>query len=247
MKAWSMFVHSLRLVINNIDVALRVSLVLYSVQVISQVYTHAVDDGSVIGGPDGMPVPDISAGEGLIMLVLGIAGLLASLWIAVAWHRYVLLGEVPEGWLPAWPGAAIPGYLWRSVLLGLVVALAAVPVGAVVSLILPPVLMLAVTVGVASFVFFRLSPILPAIALGQSLSFGEAWRATAGEAGTIVGLAGLMILGSLALQVPTMLSGDPNSMLSLIYSVVVGWFATMIGVSLLTTVYGHCVEGRGID
>ena len=57
----------------------------------------------------------------------------------------------------------------------------------------------------------------------------------------------LMILGSLALQIPTMLSGDPNSLLSLVYSIVVGWFATMIGISLLTTVYGHCVEGRGVD
>ncbi|WP_323763808.1 hypothetical protein [Marinovum sp.] len=247
MKAWSMFVHSLRLVINNIDVALRVSLVLYSVQVASQVFAYAVDDGSVVDGPTGLPGADISAGEGFVMFLLGLAALLASLWIAVAWHRYVLLGEVPAGWLPKWPGAAIPGYLWRSVLLGLSVALVAVPVGAVGALILPPVLMLALTVGVASFVFFRLSPILPAIALGTSLSFGEAWQATRGEAGTIAGLAGLMILGSLALQVPTMLSGDPNSLLSLVYSVVVGWFATMIGISLLTTVYGTCVEGRGID
>ncbi|MDD9738243.1 MULTISPECIES: hypothetical protein [Marinovum] len=247
MKAWSMFVHSLRLVINNLDVALRVSLVLYSVQAISQIYTFSANSGEMVQGPDGIPYPDISAGEGFVMLLLGIAALLASLWIAVAWHRYVLLGEEPAGWLPNWPGAAIPGYLWRSVLLGLVVALAAVPVGAISAVILPPVLMLAVTVGVASFVFFRLSPILPAIALGNSLGFREAWEATRGEAGTIVGLAGLMILGSLALQIPTMLSGDPNSPLSLVYSIVVGWFATMIGISLLTTVYGHCVEGRGVD
>lgn len=49
------------------------------------------------------------------------------------------------------------------------------------------------------------------------------------------------------LQVPTILSGDPGSLVSLVYALVVGWFATMIGISLLTTVYGHCVEGRGID
>lgn len=247
MKAWSMFVHSLRLVINNIDVALRVSLVLYSVQVASQVFAYAVDDGTLVEGPGGLPGPDISAGEGLVMFLLGLAALMASLWIAVAWHRFVLLGEMPEGWLPRWPGAAIPGYLWRSVLIGLAVALAALPVGAVAAVFLPPMLMLAVTVGVASYVFFRLSPILPAIALGEALSFRAAWQATGDAAGTMAGLAGLMILGSLALQVPTLLSGDPNSLLSLVYSVVVGWFATMIGISLLTTVYGYCVEGRGID
>lgn len=153
----------------------------------------------------------------------------------------------PAGWLPPWPGPAVSGYLWRSVLLGLTVGLAAVPVAVLSAVLLPPVAMLALTVGVASFIFFRLSPILPAIALGKPLGFRAAWQATAGAAGTIAGLAGLMILGSLALQIPTMLSGDPNSLLSLVYSVVVGWFAMMIGITLLTTVYGHCVEGRGLE
>lgn len=197
--------------------------------------------------PQGLPGPVISGGAALVMLLLGIAAVLASLWIAVAWHRYVLLGEAPAGWLPPWPGPAVSGYLWRSVLLGLTVGLAAVPVAVLSAVLLPPVAMLALTVGVASFIFFRLSPILPAIALGKPLGFRAAWQATAGAAGTIAGLAGLMILGSLALQIPTMLSGDPNSLLSLVYSVVVGWFAMMIGITLLTTVYGHCVEGRGLE
>lgn len=247
MKAWSMFTHSVRLVLNNLDVALRVSLVLYAVQVISQVYSYSASSGEMVEGPEGIMYPVYTAGEGFMMFVLGIAALCASLWIAVAWHRYVLQGEVPAGWLPAWPGGAILGYLWRSILVGLAVAVVLVPVALVLGLVLPPILMLAVAVGVGAYVFFRLSPVLPSAALGGDMSFRDAWSSTSEESGTLLGLAGLMILASLILQVPTLLSGDPSSVISLIYGIVVGWLATMIGISLLTTVYGHCVEGRGID
>ena len=194
MKAWSMFVHSLRLVINNLDVALRVSLVLYSVQAISQIYTFSANSGEMVQGPDGIPYPDISAGEGFVMLLLGIAALLASLWIAVAWHRYVLLGEEPAGWLPNWPGAAIPGYLWRSVLLGLVVALAAVPVGAISAVILPPVLYLLFNLIEAQFV----TPALVGknIAINPLLIFVSlvVWLWLWGPIGAIVAIPMLAIL-----------------------------------------------------
>lgn len=246
MKAWSMFAHSVRLVLNNLDIALRISLVLYAVQVVSQIYSFSVSGGETVQGPDGNFYPMYSAGETFMIMILGIASLCASLWIAVAWHRFVLLGEEPRGWLPQWPGGTILGYLWRSVLLGLSVGLVLVPV-ITLGIFLGPMLMLALAVGVGAYMFFRLSPILPGIAVGQEISFREAWGKTSGESGTLVGLAVLMILASLIMQIPTMVSGDPNSVVSLVYTIVVNWFATMIGISLLTTVYGHCVEGRGID
>lgn len=246
MKAWSMFAHSVRLVLNNLDIALRISLVLYAVQVASQIYSFSAGGGETVRGPDGNLYPMYSVGETFMIMILGIASLCASLWIAVAWHRFVLLGEEPRGWVPQWPGGSILGYLWRSVLLGLSVGLVLVPV-ITVGIFLGPILMLALAVGVGAYLFFRLSPILPAIAVGHEMSFREAWGKTAGESGTLVGLAGLMILASLIMQIPTMVSGDPNSLVSLVYTIVVNWIATMIGISLLTTVYGHCVEGRGID
>lgn len=246
MKAWSMFAHSVRLVLNNLDIALRISLVLYAVQVASQVYGFAVADGETVLGPDGNLYPAYTTGETFMISILGIASLCASLWIAVAWHRFVLLGEEPRGWVPRWPGGTVLGYLWRSVLLGLTVGLVLIPV-ITLGLFLGPLVMVALAVGVGAFVFFRLSPILPAISVGQEISFREAWGKTSGETGALVGLAGLMIIASLIMQIPTFVSGDPNSLVSLVYTIVVNWFATMIGISLLTTVYGHCVEGRGID
>ena len=122
-----------------------------------------------------------------------------------------------------------------------------VPAATVFALLGSLVLATAASVGIGSYAFFRLSPVLPAIAVGQDMSFGDALAATRDSGATLFGLAGLMILGSLLLQMPTILSGDPGSVISLVYGIVVGWFATMIGVSLLTTVYGHYVEGRAID
>ncbi|MGY3438461.1 MULTISPECIES: hypothetical protein [unclassified Marinovum] len=241
-----MFTHSVRLVINNLDVALRVSLLLYLVQIASQLFSHSVGV-EMVAGPDGGVYPVHSGIEGLVMMALGIAALCASLWIAVAWHRFVLLGETPSGWLPKWPGGTVLGYLWRSILLGLAVGVALLPVIMLTSIMLPPIAMMSIVVGAGAYLFFRLSPILPAIALGETMSFKDAWVATRDASGTMAGLAGLMILATFVMQIPTMLSGDPNSTLSLVYSIVVGWFATMIGISLLTTVYGHCVEGRGVD
>ena len=247
MKAWSMFVHSVRLVLNNLDVALRVSLVLYLVQAASQYMNYKVAQSPMITLPGGTQIPDVSAGDSLLMIVLGLGALVTSIWIAVAWHRFVLLAEMPKGWLPQWPSGHIMGYLWRSILLALIVAVVVVPVATVFALLGSLVLATAASVGIGSYAFFRLSPVLPAIAVGQDMSFGDALAATRDSGATLFGLAGLMILGSLLLQMPTILSGDPGSVISLVYGIVVGWFATMIGVSLLTTVYGHYVEGRAID
>lgn len=246
MLAWSMFVHSVRLVFNNLDAALRVSLVLYLVQAASQVASYSAAPADAAIGPGGQLYTDITAGEALMLFVLGLASVVSSLWIAVAWHRFVLLSETPQGWLPRWPSTAIFGYLWRSILVGLLVSVIVIPVIFLTSL-LGPVLMIAAVVGVGSYVFFRVSPVLPAIALGTKMSFGDAIDATRSGGSTLFGLAGLMIVGSLLLQIPTMLSGDPNSVISLVYGIVIGWFATMIGISLLTTVYGHFVEGRSIE
>lgn len=247
MNAWSMFAHSVRLVLNNLDVALRVSLVLYLLQVAAQAYAFSAGIMDIVEGPDGMPVSSASPGQMWIYFLLSLVAVVASLWIAVAWHRFVLLSEIPQGWMPLWPGAKIFGYLGRSILIGLAIVLVLIPVGFVTALLGMPILTVAASVGVAAYVFFRLSPILPAIALGQDMSFGDALTATKDSGGALFGLAGLMIAAAIILQLPTMLSGDPNSLLSLIYGIVVGWFATMIGISLLTTVYGHYVEKRGID
>ena len=246
MKGWQIFVHSVRLVLNNLDMAFRVSAVLYGVQAANQVALYLnpppeSDEGFI------MPSPEFASQA----LILGVFAILASLWIAVAWHRFVLEGERPRGWLPVWHGRETLGYLGRSILIGLLIGVAimvaTIPV-MVLSAMMPGLLgvMSIGLVGLGAYVFFRLGPILPACAVGKPLTLGEAWRATKDSDGAVLILALLVMAGNVLIQAPSFLGGQ-GGIIDLVYQVVTGWFATMIGVSILTTLYGHYVEGRAID
>ncbi len=250
MKGWQIFTHSVRLVFTNVDHALRVSLVLYLVLAASQVasFLYPPEMTEI----DGIDVPVMSGAYAMQNLIFAVLAIIASLWIAVAWHRFVLAEEYPKGWIPRWHGASMLGYLGRSILLGLVViigvSVASLPFGLIVAGLPGLVFLLPfVLVGLGAYLFFRLGVMLPGAALGRKITFSEAWGATRGESGTILTLAALVVGASFLLQLPTMLSGNPHSLISLIYGLVVNWFATIIGISVLTTLYGHFIEKRPID
>lgn len=96
------------------------------------------------------------------------------------------------------------------------------------------------------YVFYRLCSVLPAAAVGNSMRFGEAWEATRGSGATIAVLVLLVVVASLLIQMPTTL-GSGSSVFGIVYSVIVNWLSMLIAVSVLTTFYGHFVEGRPID
>ncbi len=250
MLGWQIFVHSVRLVFNNLGAAFRISMVLYLVSVAAQVYGYlnadmasAINDGTFPTG----------AGQFAVMtMVLNMLGLVASLWIAVAWHRFVLAEDYPEGYLPRMHGGKMLGYFGRSILIGIIVAvgvlIASMPL-AMIGAIAPPltVLIIPVAIGLASVLFFRFGSILPACAIGKNLTLGEAWAATRDQAPTFVVLGVVVSVATLIVVLPSLLNSDPGSTINLIYILVVNWFVTIIGISLLTTVYGHFIEGRSID
>lgn len=250
MKGWQIFTHSVRLVLSNLGNALRVSLVLYLVVAVSQIANYLNPPEMTM--MDGIEMPVMSTEYSTQNLLFAILAIVCSLWIAVGWHRFVLAEEYPKGWLPQWHGFSMLIYLGRSILLGLLVvvcvSVVSLPLGMMIAaapglaLFLPFVM-----VGLGVYLFFRLGAVLPGAALGQKITFSAAWTATKGENGTIIVLAVLVVGASFLLQLPTMLSGSPNSLLSLIYGLVVNWFATIIGISVLTTLYGHFIEKRPID
>ncbi|MBY6003963.1 hypothetical protein KUV62_08595 [Salipiger bermudensis] len=244
---WTIFMHSVRMVLDNLGPALRVSAVLYLLQAASQILTFFMPQADPTAGDP--TVAPVAAGELLILMVLA---LIASLWIAVGWHRFVLTGETPRGWLPAWHGSEILSYLGRSIVIGLLIGLGIAVIGglAMGAAMAVPGLMGMVAfglVGLASYVFFRIGLILPAAALGEKLSLGESWQATAKDDKAILVLALIVMAGQFLISVPAMIDGNSSSVISLVYSIVVNWFATMIGISVLTTLYGYFVEGRSLD
>ena len=78
---WKMFLHSVRMVLDNLGVALRLSLLLYLVQVVFTVFLFTSP-----GGGDPMQQTPAGAGE---MFLLSLFAVVSSLWIAVGWHRFV--------------------------------------------------------------------------------------------------------------------------------------------------------------
>ncbi|MCK0151254.1 hypothetical protein MWU54_14530 [Marivita sp. S6314] len=250
MKGWQIFRHSFNLVMTNLDQALRLSLVLYLLQSSYTIY-------SFFNPPqmmefDGAQVPVMDPSTILPTILLGLLAIIASLWIAVAWHRYALTGETTSGWIPQFHGSAVLGYLGRSILIGLLIMLAVVvvsiPVG-IISIGMPGLagVMTLALIGIGAYLFFRLGVMLPAAALGEKLSLGAAWDETKGESGTILTLALIVVGASIIVQLPSWFNDDPTSVINVVYSLVVNWFATIIGISVLTTLYGHFVEKRPID
>ncbi len=247
MRGWQIFFHSVRLVLNNLGAALRISLVLYLAQVAFQVslMMQAKGDGS-------LQIPDF--GFALNIFLFAIAWLIASLWIAVSWHRFVLVNEQPTGWIPHWHGRLILGYLGRSLLLGVIVLIVSVILGIIAAMLTAvsnssvfALTYMAIWVGFGSYVFLRLSLILPAGTIEKKMTIQDAWVETAGASGTFIVLALVAAAASIVVQIPTMISGNPNSLISVLYNSVVGWFVMMISVSVFTTLYGHFVEDRPID
>ena len=263
MVGWKIFARALRLIVDNLGAALRVTVVPMTLVVVA---------GVLIGGPALQTVvnpqgvaqltpTDMSGLAGRLLPFYAVA-LAAYAWAAIGWHRFVLLGE-DGGWIPDLRGGRLLGYVGRALLLGLVMILVAV------ALFLPGALVigtlaaiseyLAALVGSVAYVafvlfmivlFYRLSPILPAAAVDRRLAFREAWDATSGSAGAMLLIAVLTFVLSLLAQIPTFLDagiGGAPGAITLVYTLVTQWFFLLLGVAVLTTIYGHYVEGRPLE
>ena len=191
----------------------------------------------------------------LLLLAIGVA---LFAWGAVAWHRFVLLEERP-GLVPRPDGRAVRGYVWAMLRVGLIGVVIALSVGGAL-LLLGTVVQSAVggsgswVIGLAgfglgillSYAVLRFSLVLPAAALGRPMSLGESWRATQEARDTVLVTALLLALLQFVLSLVGQalpLAGLPGVLLSLI----AGWASLMVGLSVLTALYGVLVEGRPVD
>lgn len=243
------FMHSVRLVLNDWRTALRITGLLYLIYAIPSLLFGIFNPAPT--------TPEAAAAAALasapIAILLAILATVAFVWIAVAWHRYILLDEMPTGQLPAFQGDRMMSYFLRSLLIGLIIFGIAIVMGlaTVIAAFLGPL------VFVVSFAFFvvmviasyRLSPMLPAAALGQKMTVGEAWASTAGASGSIIILAIVSVIAAIVINLPALLFsflGPIGAFLALIWQLGTGWVLTLVGVSIVTTIYGHYVERRPI-
>ncbi|MBD3665246.1 hypothetical protein [Sulfitobacter aestuariivivens] len=251
MKGWEIFMHSVRLVFSNLDAALRISLVPYAISGLALVYLGS----EALQLMEGVSPEDMmAAGPGVWtgFMLYGLISIIVALWIAVSWHRYVLLEEYPTGWIPRFHGGAIFQYLFKGVIIAFVVLGMVIVVTIILGLLigwtgpLGSALVSVAGFAAATYAFYRLCPLLPAAAMGRNMVSREAWQATSGNDATIAMLVFLVLVSSFVLQIPISIFGA-ESVLGIAYSVIVGWIMMLVGVSVLTTFYGHFVEGRPID
>ena len=242
------FLHSIKLVFGQLGDALRISGLLYAAATIFgfiglYLYVEATNANG------GEPVLTWQS-----VLPAVISGVL-SLWIAVAWHRYVLIDEAPARAVPRFRGKALLVYFLRllqtALLVGLIAGFFGLIGGVVAALSGFPqflyVVIVVLTVG-GFALSYRLAPLLPAAALGKPVKLGDAWAATSEGIATLVGLAILSTIALFAIDLP--LLAFPHlplgTVTALAWTTATGWIKLMVGISILTTIYGVYVEKRSI-
>lgn len=253
MQGWKIFKHSYTQIFSNFGAAIRISALLFVASVIvGQFWVNSIGDSFY----DGIWLEKNSSWDLFLPAILSSS--IVGIWLAVAWHRFILTGEIANSWIPKLHVERMWSYFLRGILITIIwVFSTSITVGIIFGIlagrfsnsfgtvgllwIIPFLIIISIF-----FICIRISVILPAAALGKKLSLDDAWRSTEGATGAIIVvllLVATLSIPSILLQ-PLMLS---NSVLSFIWSVTYGWVMIMLGISLLTTLYGHYVEGRALN
>jgi hypothetical protein len=248
MKGVQIFTHSVRQLTNNLPAALRISGVLYLVQFVAAL----LFGGAMMSGDMGSMG---AAGFGIGAILVLLISLVTGVWIAVAWHRYVLLAENPATVLPALMTDKMTAYFLRSLMIAILVIIAAAVLGMIASFIAMPLMMngagmigflvIALIVQLPLiFVGFRLATTLPGAALGENHSFMAGWEATQADWKAIFQLSVIAALAMWAINIIGLYVFGGYGILAQIWQLIAGWPVMMVGLSILTTLYGHYIEKR---
>jgi hypothetical protein len=247
--AFRIFLHAFRMVFGNFGAALRVSMPMIVVAVLGALFLRPGEPN-----PLGTPAEQFySVFNGPFLLWI-LAYLVATFWVAVAWHRYCLREEYPGAIVPAFHLDRILGYVGWSILILLVAILVSLVAGTIIGGIAamaqsPQIaaLLWFVWLGVLLWFIQRISLVLPASAVNESKTFRESWDATRPISGTILAVALMFALFSLLLGQAALPFLGVSVILGGVINGVAQWISTMLGLSILTTIYGICIEGRKID
>jgi len=243
-----LFIHAFTMLFHDFWATVRLILfpLLIGVVLIGGLFFLLGNVGATIGanGPDETTVGFVAA----ILISLVIAVFVVC-WSAVGWHRYVLLQERPGALLPKVNGPFLRAYLWAGVKVFLIALLLFVPVVILAVPIIPQlvnevnprvfILVNVVLSIVFAAIFFRVTLIMPAAAVGNPLTIGESWKATKGYFWAFV----IVAVASNALNfLANVIGGD--GLVALALSLLFNLLSFAVGVSILTTLYGACIEQR---
>lgn len=250
MKSWSIFTHSFGMVFRNLKQAMQIGLVPVLLAFAGVFAGLSYLGVSLAVFQDEQALGLLMADSWMVFIVMLVFVIILMLWIVTSWHRFVLLEEYPEGWVPPFRFDRILSYIGHALMLGIMMLIVMVSAATVIIGLssASPVLggILLTTGGLAiGVLLYRFLPILPAAAIGKPLKLSESWEATKGETLTILGLMLIGFLFQLLLNIVAVLFGlVPVIGPLLIYAVLL--IMSLVNVSILTTLYGHYIEGRPI-
>jgi hypothetical protein len=259
MMAWQLVAHSFVLLFRNLGDALKVSIgpIVIGLGMILMIFGALGAPMAALMQADDPETMQQAGSAALVAVLLAMVILaLVSSWVAVSWHRFVLLEEYP-GLIPSLSRRPILPYLGRIIQLTLVLILVGLPLGFVAGLVTVPFmaggptpaaltigLISAVIVGaILSWFWLRLGLVLPGCAVGRPMGIGDSWNNTARVASPLMAATLiLMVINIVATGIIDLVFGV--SLLASILNAVVSWVSVMVGISMLTTLYGHLIEGR---
>lgn len=247
---WQIFVHALRMVFGNFREAMRIALGPSLCALILLAGLYIATGPTPADSVTGFAEPVFTGPQVLITFLTIIICGAVLLWIAVAWHRFILLEEYPRRPLPALRLDQILGYLGWSLRIALLLVLFAMIVGVVVYFVVSvaaPAALVAFLVAskiLTSFLFLRLSPVLPAVAIGKPITLRAAWSATAGHTGAFVVLTLSLWLFNVLVELGVDLFAPFFVVYLVLLFLVYIVFKTFFAISILTTLYGVFIEKR---
>ena len=249
---WRIVRHSFILLFWNFSDALKVSigpLLIGGALIVVALYVTGISPQSILLAPQ---TSEDAGAAALVVLFALLVGLFVLSWVAVAWHRFILKEEYP-GLMPMLNSAHVLPYIGRSVVLALLMTLILLPVAAIAGIVLSALGLInsalgGLVVGFAmglffTFVWLRVALVLPATAINQPISIRDAWTLSIPASSDI--LSASVILVGLNFVVGAILElFFGQSAIGLVVNLSVSWVTLMIGTSVLTTLYGHLVQGR---
>jgi hypothetical protein len=253
MLAFRLLRHSVLMLVYNFRAVLKLSipyLVLLSVsQFITLKYQTAVLQSGFVAPSMWMP---------WAILAVSLAAMLVYLATCVSWHRHVLLSEEPN-LLEQGRGRQVLSYFGTGILISLIMI---VPVTVVIGITMSTfgdismtysmgvtgLAIMALIFVIVSALALRLATALPGAALRRPKPIKTAWKATSGHMGSFLLLGVLsMLVQAVVSLLPALIITLTGSTIAVILAwIVTTWAVTLLGLSMLTTLWGYFVEGRDL-
>ncbi|TJZ86640.1 hypothetical protein [Paracoccus hibiscisoli] len=241
MLAFRLLRHSILQLTGNLGAALTLSvlpLLLAALGIGIGVVARLVLAG---GNPSGIAF-------GAVMIAIAATFILAIVVLAASWHRHVLLEERPQVFRSI--GRSEARYFWAAVRMTLVIMLI---------VFLPLILIVALTsalngsvyvtmlasliIGIAvAIIGLRLGTGLAGAAIGAEKPLTTGWKATESHLGTLL----LLAVFSQILQTILNLASQIPGLVGLVATLLAAWLGALLSLSLITTLWGHFVEGRAL-